>query len=268
MFPILSLVIIFLSTLIIILILASILELPLKKVTIYEYEKGLRYKNGSFDKVLESGRYNCNDFQIGNTPNINFMKKKSDKILIKKLDIRPTNISINGQEVITSDCISLKLSLVARYEIVDIYKTLNKVQNYYEVLYSDIQTSARDIIGNSKIDELLENRNILNEKLNDQIIPKAEEFGIKIHFVSIKDIIFPGELKQVFAQVIKAKKEGLAMLEKARGETASLRNLANASKMLDDNPSLIYLRMIQALDQSKGNTLVLGANPEDFFSKK
>ena len=70
--------------------------------------------------------------------------------------------------------------------------------------------------------------------------------------------MFPGKLKDIFAQVVNARKEGLAALEKARGETASLRNLANAAKMIESNPNLMQLRLLQALGESSGNTLVLG----------
>jgi hypothetical protein len=83
----------------------------------------------------------------------------------------------------------------------------------------------------------------------------------------VKDIMFPGELKNVFAKVLKAKKEGLAVLEKARGETAALRNLANAAKMLEGNPALMQLRILQSLDTGAGNTVVFGL-PEMLPIKK
>ena len=87
---------------------------------------------------------------------------------------------------------------------------------------------------------------------------KIQELGLKLLSVNIKDIMFPGQLKQIFAQVVKARQEGLAALEKARGETAALRNLAGAAKMIESNPNLMQLRFIQALGESSGNTLVLG----------
>ena len=256
----------------------AVLKSIIKKVTIFDYEKGLLYKNGKFEKLLEAGTYWCNDFQTlnsttgtYNTSNFatrNYRNKSNGKTIIKKVDLRPSNITINAQELLSLDNISLKVTIVARYEIIDPFKALNKVQNYYEDLYLQTQIALREIVGSSKIDQLLENRAEINTKLSELILPKAEEIGLKVHFVSIKDIIFPGELKQVFAQVVKAQKEGLALLEKARGETAAIRNLVNASKVLDENPSLIYLRMLQALGESKGNTLVLGSDFEKLIPKK
>ena len=87
---------------------------------------------------------------------------------------------------------------------------------------------------------------------------KASELGLNLISADVKDIMFPGEMKKVFAQVVKAQKEGQAALERARGETAALRNLANAARTLDDNPNLLQLRALQALSDSSGNTLVLG----------
>lgn len=252
-------------------VISSIFELPLKRVTIFEFEKGLKFINGKFQGVLSPGRYWCTDFQQINTPNLftsYSYKKSSDRVLIKKIDIRPVNIVIPAQELLTLDNISIKITFAAKYEIIDPVIVFNKVQNFYDSLYADIQVFARELIGNIKIDELLENRNSLNEKLFQLSVVKAEELGIKLHFVTIKDIIFPGELKQVFAQVMKAQKEGLALLEKARGETAALRNLANASKMLENNQSLLYLRMIQAVEGSKGNSIYIGINPENNILNK
>ena len=73
--------------------------------------------------------------------------------------------------------------------------------------------------------------------------------------------MFPGKLKEIFAQVVNARKEGLAALEKARGETAAMRNLANAARMMESNPNLMQLRLLQALGKSSGNTLILGMPP-------
>jgi regulator of protease activity HflC (stomatin/prohibitin superfamily) len=90
--------------------------------------------------------------------------------------------------------------------------------------------------------------------------PEAAKIGIAIHAVEVKDVMFPAELKRAFADVLKAKQEGQAALERARGESASLRNLANAARVLDGNPALMNLRVLQSLAsaQNAGNTLVLG----------
>ncbi len=92
--------------------------------------------------------------------------------------------------------------------------------------------------------------------------PEAERIGINVQAVEVKDVMFPGDLKKVFAEVLKAQKEGQAALERARGETAALRNLANAARMLENNPALMNLRLLQSIaaatGNGSGNTLVMG----------
>jgi len=118
--------------------------------------------------------------------------------------------------------------------------------------------ALREIVGKEKIDALLENRAGISARLMELTSKKASELGLKLISADAKDVMFSGEMKKVFAQVVKAQKEGQAALERARGETAALRNLANAARIMDDNPNLLQLRALQALTDSSGNTLVLG----------
>lgn len=216
------------------------------KVTVYEFERGLKYVNGRHARVLNPGQY-----WIYNPTTT-----------VTKVDVRPRVLTVPGQEVLSSDSISLKVSAAIQYEIVDANLAINRSGSYYELLYLIVQVAVRDLIGSQKIDELLEKRSSFNEQLLAQTSARALELGIKLSSVVIKDIMFPGELKKVFAQVVKAQKEGLAALERARGESAALRNLANAAKVLENNPNLMQLRILQTLSESSGNTLVLGMPPQ------
>lgn len=130
--------------------------------------------------------------------------------------------------------------------------------NFRGGLYIVLQMALREIVGKEKIDVLIENRAGIGSKLMQLVSGKASEMGLKLICADIKDIMFPGEMKRAFAQVIKAQKEGQAALERARSETAALRSLANAARTMDDNPNLLQLRALQALADSSGNTLVLG----------
>jgi regulator of protease activity HflC (stomatin/prohibitin superfamily) len=212
-------------------------------VIVYEWEKGLKLKQGKYIGTLEAGSYWI--FKYFTT--------------IQKVDTRPRFVSIPGQEVLSSDSVSVKVSMVTHYKVENAYDAVSKSANYEESLYTCLQIALREIIGNSPVDELLEKRNEFGKKLFDMTNQKVSEYGLKLLSADLKDIMFPGELKKMFAQIVKAKKEGLAMLERARGESAALRNLANAAKMIDDNPNLLQLRMIQALSESSGNTVILNA---------
>lgn len=211
----------------------------LRRITIFEYQGGLRYTNGRFSGVLKAGQYWYLPYVT----------------VISPIDLRSRAITIPGQEVLTADNVSLKISLAVSFQVADPDRAINKVQDYQAALYLDLQVALRSVIGTSTADELLERKDQVGSKLKEMVEAKSVEIGLQLHSVQIKDVMFPGPLKNVFAQVVAAKKEGLAALEKARGETAALRSLANAAQMVEKNPGLLQLR---ALQNSAGNTVVIG----------
>ncbi|MBI5554255.1 MAG: slipin family protein [Elusimicrobia bacterium] len=237
----------FIGLIISIVIVGSLIRmLFFEKITIFEYERGVRYLKGRFYKLLEPGVY--------------WLFTYNSKVV--KIDIRPRVVTLPGQEILSSDNITLKITLLAQYEIADPVITLNKVKDFEETAYAFIQIVLREIVGSVKVDEFLQDRRGYSKKLFEETEPKVKEIGLRLLSVDIKDIMFPGELKKVFAQVIQAQKEGLAVLEKARGESAALRHLANVSKIIEDNPGLMQLRVLQ----SSGNTIVMGVPTETISS--
>ena len=213
-----------------------------QRVIILEYQRGLLYRKGKFSKVLEPGAHW-------------YFRQATE---IKIVDVRLRNVTVPGQEVLSADSVALKVSLAATFQVSDPATAVNQVENFQEALYMELQMALRDIVSASKIDELFEKRAELSKQLLASTEPKVGRYGLKLHNVSVKDITFPGELKKIFSQVVKAQKEGLASLERARGETAALRNLANAAKMVEDNPALMQLRVLQTLGEGSGNTVVFG----------
>lgn len=216
--------------------------LRIRRVTVYEYQKGLKYTKGRYASTLSPGQY--------------WILSAFSSVV--PVDIRPQFVTIPGQEVLSSDGVTLKVSLAAEFEVADPNVAINKNASFQNGLYLTLQMAIRGIVGKEKIDTLIENRAEFGSKLNELTSAKATELGLKLVSADIKDIMFSGEMKKAFAQVVRAQKEGQAALERARGETAALRSLANAARMMDDNPNLLQLRALQALADSGGNTLVLG----------
>jgi regulator of protease activity HflC (stomatin/prohibitin superfamily) len=149
-------------------------------VIVYEFERGLKYRKGKFVEVLKAGRYWI------------FFRSTT----VKKIDVRPKFVSVPGQEVLSADSVTLKISVIARYEITGPDLAVNKIENYAEAFYAIVQLALRDIIGSMRIDEVLEQRATLNQKLMELTAGKAEELGLKVQLIGIKDIMFPGELKK------------------------------------------------------------------------
>jgi len=175
-------------------------------------------------------------------------------------DVRKTSLLVAGQDVLTADNVGLKLSLLVTHQVTDPVKAAHETQHWPGDLYNFAQIALRAVVGGIAIEALLNQRLEIGAQLLARVQPEAAKIGITVLSVEVKDVMFPADLKRAFSDVLKAKQEGQAALERARGESASLRNLANAARVLEGNPALMNLRLMQSLSaaQSAGSTLVLG----------
>lgn len=241
----------FLLTVIAIIIGFTLYARYVSRIVIYEFQKGLLYKKGAFVKLLGAGRYR-------------FLKPGTD---IQVVDIRRQMVALPGQEILTKDNISLKLSLCGFIEVTDPVKARHQSTNYLSEFYTVAQLALRDIVSAFTIDELLEKKGEIDAQLLAKSAEKAAGLGITISALSVRDIMLPANLKKAFAGILEAKKEAQKQLEKARGEQAVLRNLANSSSMLDGNPMLLQARIIQSLS-SGNNTVIFNAPDNDIIVPK
>jgi regulator of protease activity HflC (stomatin/prohibitin superfamily) len=205
---------------------------------------GLLYHNGKFNKVLALGRH----IRWG----LNFT--------LDAQDTRKTSLVVPGQEILTADNVTLKFTVLVTYQINDPVKAVHETQNWQSDLYISAQLALRTVVSGVVIEALLNQRLSFGPQLMALMQADAGKIGINILTVEVKDVIFPADLKRAFAEVLKAKQEGQAALERARGETAALRNLANAARVLEGNPALMNLRLVQSLTtaHNAGHTLVFG----------
>lgn len=218
------------------------LRLNVRSVTIYEFERGLKYSRGRFRGVLAPGQY----WYV------------TGLVTIRKIDVRPAVAALSGQEVLSADGVALKVSVAAKYRVADPAQAVNAVENYAALLHTELQLALRGVISGSAVEDLLSQRSALGTRLVEIAAGPLSAAGLELIAADIRDLTLPGELKKIFTQVVRARQEGLAALEKARGETAALRNLANAAQMIERNPHLMQLRLLQVLGQQPGNTVVLG----------
>lgn len=213
-----------------------------RKITVFEFERGLLYVGGKFRSLLEPGQYWI----------------WTPSRTVTKVDVRPRIAAVPGQEVLTADGIAVKVSLVAQYRVADPLIAINAQANYESSLYTELQLALRRLISAETIDSLLEKRPAMAAQLTEAAKAGVARLGVELIQADVRDLTLPGELKKLFAQVTKARQEGLAALERARGETAALRNLANAARLVSDNPALMQLRLLQVVGEQSGNTVVLG----------
>ena len=226
----------------IVVILVLLLARPLfRVVTVHDYERGLRYRRGRFSGLVDPGTH------------ITLAALTE----LRVLDGRPTFITIEGQEVLTVDGVPLKVSLAARYVVGDPVAAITGDQSYERALHLELQLGLREVLSARTVDDILSTRNTIGPAVLEHTASKLARIGIELLSVEVRDLMVPGDLKRVFAGVVAARKEGEAGLERVRGETAALRNLANAGRMVEDNPGLLQLRMLQQLGGSSGNTVML-----------
>ncbi len=216
-------------------------------VDVVEGFKGLFFKNGKFEKLFDPGRY--------------LFWKNSAKIKFYHVDMREKVMDISGQDIMTSDKVTLRLNAVLCYHVVDALKSVSSNEDSVQALYREAQLAVRAVIGTYDIDTLLSDKEKIAADLESSVKKRAADFGIEIISLGIRDIILPGEMKDLLNRVIEAKKAADANLITRREETAAIRSQANTAKILENNPTLMRLRELDLLEKiacdSKMN-IVLG----------
>lgn len=220
---------------------------------VLEYEAGLLYRSGRFVRRLgPGGRLHLPLWEE-----------------LVRVDLRRRIATVPGQEVLSADQVGLKVSVAVDFEVADPVRAVHGTTSWEEALHVAVQLALRAAVGASRIDDLLAERGAIGRRLAEAVAPQAEALGLRLHGVEVKDVMFPGELKKIFAEVVRAQKEGQAALERARGEAAALRSLANAARLVEETPALLNLRVLQAVGgaAAAGGTVVLGV-PEGLVPVK
>ena len=225
----------------VVLAIALALRLLFSVVTVHEYERGLRFDRGRFRGLVDAGTH------------VAFRPFGE----IRVLDARPTFAVVEGQELLTSDGLAVKVSLVARFVVGDAVNAVTSDQDFRRALHLVLQLGLRETVARRTLDELLAARSELGPAIRELCASDTSALGLELLVVEVRDLMVSGDLKRAYASIATARKEGEAALERARGETAALRSLANAGRMVEDNPGLLQLRMLQQVGSSSGNTIML-----------
>lgn len=226
-----------------IVLIAAILVRPVVTVAmIHDYQRGVRYRQGRLVGLLDPGTH------IAIRP---FTE-------IQVIDGRPTSMTVPGQEILTADGVALRVSLTARYVVADPVAAMTNDQSYVSALYTALHAGLREALAGRTADEVLGTRADIGPAVGGAVASEIARIGVELLGVDVRDVMVPAELKRAFAGIVAARREGEAAIERARGETAALRSLANAGRMVEDNPGLLQLRILQQLGGSSGNTIMLG----------
>ncbi|WP_214110438.1 slipin family protein [Acrocarpospora catenulata] len=213
------------------------------KITVMEWQRVLVYVDGRFSRVLEPGRHS---YRTGRTD-------------LVTVDMRTRQRIVPGQELITADGVTVRVSVMARWRVSDPVAYTGSDENPQSVLYSAVQDAVRALVATVTLDSALADRAAL------RIEPAAlqdvtAELGITVTSLAVRDLMLPGELRRAAMDVVVARERGKAALEEARAEAARLRSLANTARLLEEHPALLQLRTLQVAAE-RSTTLVIDPRP-------
>ena len=191
--------------------------------------------DGKFVKVLE--------------PGLHVFWKFQRVLKIEHVDRRVQTMEVSGQDILTKDKVSLRVNLTALWQIVDVVQARTALQNFVEYVYKELQFALREAIGSRTLDELLGAKGALDREIQESARGKIEQHGIELASVGIKDVILPGEMKEILNRVVEAEKVAQANLIKRREETAATRSLLNTARLMDENPTLLRLKELETLEK-------------------
>ena len=187
--------------------------------------------------------------------------KNIRKVEVTMVDLRERTIEITGQEIMTSDKVTLRVNALVTFSVSDPAKAVQEFQDFESALYKESQMALRSAIGGKELDPLLSEKGALENEVRSQISQSAKRMGLETRSFGLKDIILPGDMKELLNKVTEAKKASEAALITRREETASMRSQANTAKILESNPTLMRVRELETLEkvaQTASLKIVLG----------
>jgi regulator of protease activity HflC (stomatin/prohibitin superfamily) len=204
-------------------------------VVVPQYHVALLYVDGKVEKLLEAGMHA-------------FWKFRRE-VRAETVDLRLQVLEVAGQEILTRDKVSLRVNLNAGYRVSDVLVAFAKQAKPVDYLYKELQFGLRAAVGTRTLDELLENKGVIDEVVEAHIRRRVEGFGLEVESVGVKDIILPGDMKAILAKVVEAEKSAQANVIRRREETAATRSLLNTAKVMEDNPTALRLKELETLEK-------------------
>ncbi len=211
-------------------------------------EKGLLFVDGIFVKVLNAGTY--------------YWWKNATTISVSKADMRVVTLEVSGQEILTKDKAQIRVNFSVQYQVNDIVKALLENKDYEKQLYTLMQLVLRRYIGQMTLDELMENKSEISRYVIEVTAEDVKALGLVMWNCGVKDIILPGDVRDIMNQVLIAEKRAQANIITRREETASTRSLLNTAKLMEENAMLFKLKEMEYVDKiaEKINNISVSGN--------
>lgn len=227
--------------LILIVLIFLIIIFSIKQVN--QFERGVRFQLGKYKGIMEPGWRLVWPIIQG----------------WKRVDVRVKAVDVPDQEAITEDNISARVNAVIYYRVLNAEKAVIQVENFFFAVSQLAQTTMRNVVGETTLDNLLSKRTEVADKIRSIIDEAINPWGIKVESVELKDIILPEEMKRVIARQAEAERERRAIIIRAQGEKAAAENMSQAAERLAKATGGLHLRTLQTLNElsaDKNNTIV------------
>ena len=217
-----------------------------------EYERGVIFRLGKL--------------QGAKGPGIIFLIPMVDKMV--RMDLRVVTIDLPKQEIMTRDNVPATVDAVIYFRVVDPNAAVVKVENYWKATSLIAQTTLRSVLGQSALDELLSQRDVINQKLQEIIDKQTEPWGIKVTGVEVKEVALPDSMKRAMAKQAEAERERRAKVVNAEGEFQAAEKMVQAAALIAKEPIALQLRYLQTMREmaSEHNTTTFLPLPIDLFS--
>lgn len=173
-------------------------------------------------------------------------------IKVLQLDTRLQTMEVNGQDILTKDRVGLRINLSALWQVKDAQLVKSTLLDPKDYLYRELQLALRTVVSTQTLDELLADKNLLNQTIQSLVMEKITAYGLELKTVGARDLILPGEMKAILAQVVEAEKKAEANLIRRREETQETRSLHNTAKVMEGNPVLLRLKELEILEKITG----------------
>ena len=228
-----------------------------------EYERGVIFRLG---RLLHVGD------KAYKGPGLIILIPGIDRMV--KVSLRTITYDVPPQDVITRDNVSIKVNAVLYFRVIDPAKAIIEVEDYFTATSQIAQTTLRSILGQSELDELLSQRDKINDELQKIIDSQTEPWGIKVSAVEVKHVDLPPEMQRAMARQAEAERERRAKIIHAEGELQASAKLAEAARMLSSDPAAMQLRYLQTLVEvaAENNSTTIFPVPIDilkiFMDKK
>lgn len=183
------------------------------------------------------------------SPGLSAWWKVNHLVEAEAVDTRLQVLEVGGQEILTKDKVNLRLNLAANWRYQDILQAFGQLAKPIDHLYRELQFALREAVGTRTLDELLEDKQVIDQVVSAQVKARMAPLGIEIASLGVKDIVLPGEMKTILAKVVEAEKSAQANVIRRREETAATRSLLNTAKVMENNPVALRLKEMETLEK-------------------